>query len=332
MEIIPREKTYRLLGCRLVTDFEFDLDLSSTPQGTVADETEVPVHFTCREQPPPFANASPGRMVFSSLEQSRTGNFTLHLFRHASYDLLRIEGLADYYLGVDYIYCHINASTQRNFVQEMLFGTVMACWLERQGIPVMHAAAIATRSGVVAFPSFSGDGKTTLATAFLQAGIDLLSDDTLPLQEKDGQFWAQPGVPQLNLWPSQRKFFLQDGVRHENSGQAARKRRIPVSDAGFGAFCDQARPLARFYLLNRSDRGQGEAEIKILPVSPAEAVMQLSRFSLTPNIVESLGLQPERMRFLARLVHIVPVRRLVYPNGFEYLPNIVEAVLADLKE
>jgi hypothetical protein len=38
-------------------------------------------------------------------------------------------------------------------------------------------------------------------------------------------------------------------------------------------------------------------------------------------------LQPARLARLARLVRSVPVRRLVYPSGFERLPEIVGNLL-----
>ena len=69
-----------------------------------------------------------------------------------------------------------------------------------------------------------------------------------------------------------------------------------------------------------------------MPVGSSEAVMELIRFSFVPNIVERLGWQPRRLAFFARLVQQVPVRRLVYPNGFEFLPRVVEAVFRDMEK
>ena len=36
--------------------------------------------------------------------------------------------------------------------------------------------------------------------------------------------------------------------------------------------------------------------------------------------------------FFGRMVQQVPMRRLVYPSGFEHLPPVREAVLADVGE
>ena len=59
-------------------------------------------------------------------------------------------------------------------------------------------------------------------------------------------------------------------------------------------------------------------------------MIELLRYSFIPTwIFEELGWQGRRMEFFARLVEKVPVRRLRYPSGFEYLPAMVEAVMRD---
>lgn len=47
----------------------------------------------------------------------------------------------------------------------------------------------------------------------------------------------------------------------------------------------------------------------------------------TPHIVEAAGWQADRLGALSQLVEQVPVRRLVYPNGVEHLPQVVDAIL-----
>jgi hypothetical protein len=38
------------------------------------------------------------------------------------------------------------------------------------------------------------------------------------------------------------------------------------------------------------------------------------------------------MSFFSRLAMRVPMRRLVYPSGFQHLPKVREAIIADLDE
>jgi len=41
--------------------------------------------------------------------------------------------------------------------------------------------------------------------------------------------------------------------------------------------------------------------------------------------------QPQRLDFFARMVQQVPMRRLIYPAGYEHLPRVREAVPADVE-
>jgi hypothetical protein len=77
-----------------------------------------------------------------------------------------------------------------------------AGWLLRQAVPfasavqracVLHAAAVETETGVVAFIGESGAGKSTLAAHLGQCGHRVVSDDLLPIRfEFDGHGVAVP--------------------------------------------------------------------------------------------------------------------------------------------
>ena len=49
-----------------------------------------------------------------------------------------------------------------------------------------------------------------------------------------------------------------------------------------------------------------------------------------PHILEAPGVQPPSLDFFTQLVQQVPMRRLIYPSGFEHLPRVREAVLEDV--
>jgi hypothetical protein len=50
-----------------------------------------------------------------------------------------------------------------------------------------------------------------------------------------------------------------------------------------------------------------------------------------PRSVQALGWAPRRLELITRLVGAVPVRRIVYPDGFQHLPVVRQAILADLQ-
>lgn len=94
--------------------------------------------------------------------------------------------------------------------------------------------------------------------------------------------------------------------------------------------------MACLYVPDRQDpdpraERQAPAEICITPLSPTEALIELVCHSFIVHLVQGLGWQPRRMRLLAEVVATIPIRRLVYPSGYEYLPAVAEAIVADQK-
>ncbi len=106
-----------------------------------------------------------------------TGRFTL------SNDGRRIAHLAP--SGVD-----------RSAVALDLIGVVLPYALHRDGDWCMHASAVVMGDGVVAFVAPRGTGKSTLATACLQAGCALVADDVVVLRQSAHGVTVTPtGLP-----------------------------------------------------------------------------------------------------------------------------------------
>jgi hypothetical protein len=83
--------------------------------------------------------------------------------------------------------------------QRVLLDTVLWTVSLVRGYEQLHASAVRTSGGVVAFLAASGGGKTSLATEFLRRGAVLFADDILALEERDGVVIAHPGPPVMNL-------------------------------------------------------------------------------------------------------------------------------------
>ncbi len=67
----------------------------------------------------------------------------------------------------------------------------------------LHASAVATPKGAVAFLGCSGFGKSTLAAALAARGYPLVTDDVAAIEHLDApDLWAvHPGPGHLKLWP-----------------------------------------------------------------------------------------------------------------------------------
>lgn len=251
--------------------------------------------------------------------------------QHDDGTLLHFPRSADFYLWPQRIVCHLLDPAAAPLVEIHFLGTAMALWLELRGIPALHASAVAVDGRAVAFTSSNGGGKSSLAAALMQAGHPLLTDDILPVERAaDGTITGRPGYPTMRMWPEEARHFLGhiDGLPRVHP--RLDKRRVFVGPpAGFGSFHGAPAPLACLYLPDRRDPAQWGERVEIAPVSQAQAVIELVRHSFVARLVHAAGLQPARLHLFAALVRQVPVRRLVYPSGFDHLPSVCDAILVD---
>ena len=330
---------HRLYGINLASDFSFASRLS--PGTGDADLT-----FTCVSSPPGEARKQAELVYVSPPYPDETGESEVYLYRSDDFLIVRFTGISEFFLWPERILCHPLTAEYRHrlsgysceevdryhrmLTEIYLLGYVFACWLEWQGIPTLHASAVVVGERAAAFLSSGGGGKSSSAVALMQGGYPLLTDDILPIQYDRGAYLGRPGYPQMRMWPGQAKHFLGHYEDLDLVHPTVSKRRVPVEESGLGTFCEVSRPLACLYLPERRDPAAWGTGIKIEPVSRREAVMALIGSSFIPPVVEALGLHPHRLGFFARMALRVPVRRVVYPNGFEHLPRVRRAILADL--
>jgi hypothetical protein len=283
-----------------------------------------------RDEPPERPPATAGGCRYVSPYLTAGGESMLHVYDAGDTQLLHFPGVADFRVGSDEILCSILDPTREYLARIYLLGTVLAFWLERRGIPALHASAVVTPAGVIGFLSDTGSGKSALAMTFLRAGYPLLTDDILPIQFRDGRYLGHPGYPLIRLWPDQADHFLGAHQELERVDPEGDKRRVSVVEQGVGQFSGRAEPLARLYFPERRNAGIGGAAVEIGRMAPSSAVVELLRNLFAVRIVHAMGWHVDRLRFFSSLVTAVPVRRLSYPTGFERLPVVRDAVLADL--
>ena len=95
-------------------------------------------------------------------------------------------------------------SENQDLLRLPLLGPVIATYLHASGRFVLHASAVITSFGAVAFLGDKGAGKSTTAAAFLRQGLQLLTDDLLVCGvSPDGlsEAFCEPSFAQLKLTP-----------------------------------------------------------------------------------------------------------------------------------
>jgi hypothetical protein len=328
-----------IYGLTLASDFPFASTLA--PGAGAADLT-----FACGDTAPPLERWDGSELVYASPPYpEEDGESEVLLWRTEGGLVVRFNSIADFYLRPDRIFCHRLAAEyhdrlsgrytheeiarfQETLIEIYFLGYVLALWLEWRGMPTLHASAVAVDGQAVAFLSSGGGGKSSLAVSLMHSGCGLLTDDILPVEHSARAYTGRPGYPQMRMWPGQAEHFL---GRYENLDlvhPALSKRRVPAAE--LGSFCEAPQPLGCLYLPERRDPAAWGMSIEIRPVPVREAVMALIGYSFVPAVVQALGLHPHRLQFFSRMALQVPMRRVVYPSGFEHLPRVQEAILQNI--
>lgn len=312
--------TYQIYGFRIRSNFSFTHTLNvveGQPELLFLCISEPPIHQDWKRVPPVFpGNGEP--------------DLGVHLYPQTDFDILHFPGSGDFYIWADRILCHPVEPINVAQLEIDFLGTVLSFWLERQGLLALHSSAIVLpEKGAVGFLATSQGGKSSLAAAFLQQGYALLTDDILPLEWNGNTFAGRPGYPQMRLWPDQAQHFLGHYQDLKQVHPQITKRRVPMGQDGWGQFCGVSQSVACLYLPERRDPQVWGTEIEIISLSYRDAVIELIRQSFAAPILHAMGILPERLMKLSQVVQQVPVRRLLYPNGMNYLPRVCEAIQAD---
>ena len=289
--------------------------------------TEPPdVRVRVGASPPLPADLDARAPAYAEGRHGGPADFAYH--RLESWDVVRVAGCADWWLGADEIRCVLHDERCRELVPVHLFGLVLALWLERAGIPCLHGSAVEVDGGAVVVLATRRGGKSTTAAAFTAAGHPLLTDDLVALEPRDGAVLVRPGYPELRLWPEQVTALGLDPAVLPRMRSDVAKVRVPVGGAGIGGLASAPVPLRRIYL---PDRGAPDAPMRLEPLAPPAALVELVRHSFLPGEVERFGWQPRRLPVLAAVVAQARVARLRYPSGLERLPELIAAVRDDLR-
>lgn len=317
-------RRYRILGLTVETDVTFRTHLH-----TAASSPDLRFFLTRGPKPPAWP--VPSESSFESPVRIDSGLPYMSLHQGSGGDLLRFSEVADYYLTDGEIRCHLVDPEYAYMIEVHFLGTVLSYWLERQGIPVLHASAVSVDGRAVAFLGTNKAGKSSLSIALMQRGHPLLSDDLVGLQTTASGIEARPGFPSMRMWPDLAQHVA--GKRWQELPLAHPrfdKRRTPVGPEGFGRFIDEVQPFACLYLPERAGDDGAAPEIRIESVPPGEAIFEFLQESFLPRITQAAGLAPGRLKVFSRLTGRVPVRRIVYPAGFQHLPEVSARILEDL--
>jgi len=248
------------------------------------------------------------------------GEVFARLYTHASGHRIVVDDTGSFDLSTDRtrVIWEERAESWPDFVRAHLVGRVLATALYFDGLLPLHASAVETRDGVIAFLAPKGFGKSTLALALTAAGARLVSDDTLPVE---------PGAaPQA--WPGGHSLRVHDdgiaaaGV--ERPELETREGKRIVSALLPAQLMSHHAPLAAVYLLDPVGPEAGTVTRTALP-------SMLAALGIVAHVKIGRMLGPAAaapmLERAASIARTVPVHRLHAPRDLAQLPATAAAIL-----
>ena len=233
--------------------------------------------------------------------------------------LLRLPGIANYYVrdGVE-IVVHPDAGGPELDVRSYLMGNLFAVLCHQRGLLPLHASAIATPQGAVAFLGASGAGKSSIAAFLARRGHRILADDIClvdPAAPRDQR--VLPMAPWLKLWSA-----TLDAMGESSQGLP----RIFSDDEKYRYVLQQPEaptPLAELILL---DRAEGQAGASFEPLAPVHALHAVLDFTYQSWLVRATGRMDRYFLRCGQALDGVRVTRMRRPWGFEAMDATLEAL------
>lgn len=219
----------------------------------------------------------------------------------------------------------LNDANEEAFLAYLLVDA-LSFSMVRLGREPLHATAVVTDEGAVAFLGESGDGKSTLGALFVHGGCPLLTDDMLVLTAEHDQFLAHAGPPRIKLYRGIANHIFGNTYRGMPMNPVTEKLVIPLTDE---QVVRQPRPLGAIYLIREDRGGRRRHRPLIRRLSPAGALPRILAATAS-----HWARDPDRLRrqfdFVTRLVQRVPIKTLSYRRNEHEMFRVRDAVLTDL--
>jgi hypothetical protein len=217
------------------------------------------------------------------------------------------------------ITCAARCGVAPETVGHLLIDHVLPRVLNLRGREALHASAVLTPDGAVAFTGPSGSGKSTVAAELVRAGCAVLADDCLVIEEHDGRFRAVPAYPGLRLWNDAIERLFPGTGRHPVVADYSDKRRVSLD--GTVALDRRSYPLRRVHVLGEPSGRDAETAPARRDLGLRDALAELIRRAFRFDVGDRTMLE-RQLHFFARLAAAVPVSRLEMPHGLHRLADL----------
>jgi hypothetical protein len=314
----------RFRVCDLAIESNVHLpELKEWDKGKSEDEDR----FDCRFQVLESGNGFEGEVNWFRRWSTQDSGVWLNFGMLGGDYLLRFPGHSDFLISRDgsEVQCCPLSGTPASTIRHLFLDQVIPLILSRREPLVLHASAVLTSRGAIAFVGKSGQGKSTLAASFGQIGCPLISDDYLVLRKTNEDWIAIPSYPGVRLWPQSSDGIFSALPETTEIAHYTEKRR--VSDLNLLPFTERPSSLRSVYLI---DGDSGEENIPsgapIVLSNPREAFMKLVACTFNLDVRDKVLLR-NQFAAIAHLRSRLPCFRLQYARDFSALPALRQLIL-----
>lgn len=199
--------------------------------------------------------------------------------------------------------------------------------LSLRGVTCLHASALVVGGRALALIGPKGVGKTTTTTSLAIRGFPVLSDDTVSLSERDGNFWVNSSYPYLRLSADTAEYLFADRSAKPRLQANRDKQILNLIENGF-SFAREPYSLGAVYLLGERSNETGTPYVRGLPRQRALVALLANR------LLKALPGRERRAKdfvSLGRLVSTVPVLEITPHACLFHLPELCDLVLKDFE-
>jgi hypothetical protein len=208
-------------------------------------------------------------------------------------------------------------------VRAYLLGTLFVALFQQRHLLPLHASAVSSRKGVVAFLARSGEGKSSLAAHLAQRGFSVLADDVCLIDSAStGPTMVIPTAPWLKLWRNSIEHLGKHVQGLERVFSEDDKYRLPLANTL------HPEPIGRLVFLETDpnpNSSQGSAN-EIQELSAVEAIPLLMDLTHQAYVLQATGQMEQSFLRCSRVSSQARAYRLIRPWGLEHLESTVDAV------
>lgn len=212
----------------------------------------------------------------------------------------------------------------------ILLGPVLGAWLRLNGRLGLHGGAAVAGTRAFVLLGSSGSGKSSTLTALLHAGCKLVTDDLAVVEEWPDGTEVHPGPLFVRVWPDTAQVlgYNPEQLRRvfEDEPSAPPKRLLEYNTPDNHAWRTPAH-LHRIYVLERQ---QALRKVEITPLLAKDALHHLLQHVYAGHYLD-VDTRPLTFGTCVRLAHSCSVRKVQLPDDLNNLPQLAQALLADLE-